>query len=117
MNKYECTVIYVPGAGSDLQQTSTQKYTDVIASNGGKLTGHDDWGKRGLAYEIDHNREGFYHFYKFEGGGETVDELNRQLRIDENVLRHMIVRDDYVAPPPRERREPTEEAPAEGGAS
>jgi small subunit ribosomal protein S6 len=61
---------------------------------GGEVTNHDDWGKRALAYEIEHHREGFYHFYKFNGGGPIVSELNRQLRIDENVLRHLIVKDD-----------------------
>ncbi len=99
MQKYECAVVLAPGVGSDLVERSAKKYKDVIASRGGTLTAFDDWGKRSLAYEIDFHKEGFYHFYRFEGGKDTVDELSRQLRIDENVIRHMIVRDEYKAPP------------------
>lgn len=99
MKKYECAVVLAPGVGSDVIERSTKKYKDIIAARGGTLTGFDDWGKRGLAYEIDFHREGYYHFYRFEGSKDTLDELDRQLKIDENVIRHMIVRDEYVPPP------------------
>lgn len=110
MQEYECAVIYAPGVSSEVLEKSVKKYTDVITSGGGTFTQHDDWGKRGLAYEINYHREGFYHFYKFQGGGDIVSELNRQLRIDENVIRHMIVRDDAkVSPKPEPATaEPTE---------
>lgn len=98
MNKYECGVIVVPSADSTVLDGTTKKYTDIITSRGGKLTKLDDWGKRTLAYEINYHREGFYHFYRFEGTNDVVNELNRQLRIDENVIRHMIVRDEETAP-------------------
>ena len=94
MKKYECAVIYAPGNGAEVLESSAKKYTDLINSQGGTFVQLDDWGKRGLAYEIDHHREGFYHFYKFQGGSKLINELNRQLRIDEKVLRHMIVRDE-----------------------
>ena len=103
MKKYECAVIYVPGAGAEVLENSARKYTDIITSQGGSFSKLDDWGKRGLAYEINYHKEGFYHFYKFQGGGKVVDELNRQLRIDENVLRHMIVRDEGKIPVVRDR--------------
>jgi small subunit ribosomal protein S6 len=76
-------------------ESSTKKYTDIITSRGGTLSEIDNWGKRGLAYEIEDHREGFYHFYRFKGDTAILDELNRQLRIDENVIRHMIVRDEH----------------------
>lgn len=94
MKKYECAVIVVPTADSSLLEATTKKCTDIITSNGGTLSKLDDWGKRTLAYEINDYREGFYHFYQFMGGPECIKELNRQLRIDENVIRHMIVRDE-----------------------
>lgn len=104
MKTYECVVIYAPTVGTDVLESSTKKYTEVITSRGGKFSGVDDWGKRSLAYEIAFHREGFYHFYKFDGDGEIINELNRQMRIDENVIRHMIVRDepkpDVTAPRP-----------------
>jgi small subunit ribosomal protein S6 len=97
LNKYECAVVYAPGLGAEVLESSAKKYTDIINSQGGKFTQLDDWGKRALAYEINYQKEGFYHFYRFEGVGKVINELNRQLRIDENVLRHMIVRDEEKA--------------------
>lgn len=94
MTKYECAVVLVPTLGSDELRGTTEKYSNLITSQGGSLTKIDEWGKRSLAYEIEDHREGFYYFYRFEGTTEIITELNRQLRIDENVLRHMIVRDD-----------------------
>jgi small subunit ribosomal protein S6 len=102
VRKYECAVILLPTLASDVLESTNKKYTDVITSNGGTLSEVDDWGKRSLAYEINDHREGYYRFYRFNGGAEVLSELNRQLRIDENVLRHMIVKDD--APPPQVRR-------------
>lgn len=66
----------------------------------------DNWGKRGLAYEINDHREGYYCFYRFKGGSEILNELTRQLRIDENVIRHMIVKDEAKGRP---RPEPVRE--------
>jgi small subunit ribosomal protein S6 len=114
VKEYECAVIFSPTVGSDVLKTSTEKYTNVIASNGGAVTKVDDWGKRTLAYEINFHREGYYHFYHFTGTGQTINELNRQLRIDENVIRHMIVRDEKKAPVPYTARV---ERPSDSGES
>ena len=108
MKPYECVVIYAPTVGTDVLETSTKKYTEVITSRGGKFTGVDDWGKRSLAYEIAFHREGFYHFYKFNGDGEIINELNRQMRIDENVIRHMIIRDEPKPAPAARKPQGTE---------
>jgi small subunit ribosomal protein S6 len=99
VGKYECAVVVVPTADTSVLESTAQKYTDVITSNGGTFTKLDDWGKRNLAYEINDHTEGFYHFYKFEGGEKVVNELNRQLRFDENVLRHLIVHEDLKVHP------------------
>jgi small subunit ribosomal protein S6 len=106
LKKYECAVVFAPTVGTDVLDSSTKRYTEVITSRGGTLDELDNWGKRTLAYEINHNREGFYYFYRFQGSNEILVELNRQLRIDENVLRHMIVRDDPK--PQRESKRPDE---------
>jgi small subunit ribosomal protein S6 len=87
-------VVLVPNVGADVVESSTKKYQEIITSRGGAVTESDDWGKRNLAYEINYHKEGFYHFYRFEGSKDIIDELNRQLRIDENVIRHLIVRDE-----------------------
>ncbi|UCH85014.1 MAG: 30S ribosomal protein S6 [Candidatus Latescibacterota bacterium] len=110
MKKYECAVIFVPTVGNDVLESSTKKYAEVITSRGGNLEELDSWGKRTLAYEIDYHREGYYYFYRFEGSNDILGELNRQMRIDENVLRHMIVVDSAKA---RSLRKPVEEPTAE----
>lgn len=94
MKDYECAVVFAPSLGGDVLESATKKYADIITSQGGTVTEIDNWGKRSLAYEINFHREGFYCFYRFKSGADIVNELNRQLRIDENVIRHMIVRDE-----------------------
>jgi small subunit ribosomal protein S6 len=111
VKKYECAVVVAPTVGSDVLESCTKKYTDVITSRGGSLTGIDDWGKRSLAYEIEDHREGYYHFYRFVGSRDIVDELDRQLKIDENVIRHMIVRDERRGKAPAARTGETPEPP------
>ena len=115
MKDYECAVILAPTVASELLESSAKKYGSIITSNGGELVKIDDWGKRSLAYEIKFHREGFYLFYRFKGTGAVLDELNRQLRIDENVLRHMIVRDKYLLPPAPAATEGAGESETEGG--
>ncbi len=94
MKDYECAVIFAPTLAGEVLANATKRYADIIASQGGELTEIDDWGKRGLAYEIKFHREGYYCFYRFKGGDAVLNELGRQLRIDEAVIRHMIVRDE-----------------------
>lgn len=94
MKDYECAVIFAPTLAGDVLASATKRYADIIAAQGGQLTEIDDWGKRSLAYEINFHREGYYCFYRFKAGRDVLNELTRQLRIDENVIRHMIVREE-----------------------
>jgi len=96
MRSYECAVILHPSVTEDGLKASTAKYVDIIAAAGGEITRVETWGKRRLSYEIMHQPEGHYFFYRFRGANQLVDELGRQLRIDENVLRHLIVRDELA---------------------
>ena len=75
----------------------TKKYANVIVSQGGEITKIDEWGKRKLAYQIDDYDEGFYVLFSYRSENKGLDELNRQLRLDEGVLRHMIVRDQLAS--------------------
>jgi small subunit ribosomal protein S6 len=96
MRSYECAVVLHPAVGDDGLKTSTAKYVDIISRSGGEITRVETWGKRRLSYEIMKQAEGTYFFYKFRGANTLVDELGRQLRIDEQVIRHMIVRDEQA---------------------
>lgn len=109
MKDYECAVIFAPTLAAETLAGATKRYADIISAQGGRVTAIDDWGKRSLAYEINFHREGYYCFYRFQGGQEVLAELNRQLRIDENVIRHMIVRDELKGRPIEKMTEETTE--------
>ena len=96
MRSYECAVILHPAVNEDGLKASAARYVDIISRAGGEITRVETWGKRRLSYEIMKQPEGHYYFYRFRGATQLVDELGRQLRIDENVLRHMIVRDELA---------------------
>ena len=96
MRSYECAVVLHPAVNEDGLKASAARYVDIISRAGGEITRVETWGKRRLSYEIMKQPEGHYYFYKFRGGSALVSELGRQLRIDESVLRHMIVRDEQA---------------------
>ncbi|NIM19644.1 MAG: 30S ribosomal protein S6 [Candidatus Latescibacteria bacterium] len=96
MRNYECTIIVSPAVGDDELKNVAKKYAKVIASGGGELTKLENWGKRRLAYEIDHNDEAHYLFYKLRCENSVLHELNRMLRLDEMILRHMVVKDSIA---------------------
>jgi len=96
VRSYECALIFAPTVAEDAVDSGARKYAQVIADHKGELTGVETWGKRRMAYEIDHHGEGYYFFYKFRGDAALLAELGRQLRIDEGIIRHMIVRDELA---------------------
>jgi small subunit ribosomal protein S6 len=96
VRSYECAIVFYPALGDDGVKSGMTKYAQVIDGQGGELTRVETWGKRKLAYEIDHQTEGYYYFVKFRGESALLNELGRQLRIDESVLRHLIVKDELA---------------------
>lgn len=93
MRDYE--LLYIIKADITEEQTAAavEKYNGILTKEGAEVTGVDQWGKRKLAYEIDKKyREGYYVLVKFHGPSAAVDEADRLLKIDENILRHMITR-------------------------
>jgi small subunit ribosomal protein S6 len=97
MRSYECAVIIAPGADEESLAAVVRKYSLVVAGEGGEMTAVETWGKRRLAYEIQHNSEGHYFFFKFRSEESALKELERQLHIDESAIRHMIVRDEKAS--------------------
>jgi ribosomal protein S6 len=76
-----------------------------VERGGGTWVGHNAWGRRRLAYEIDHKHEGAYHLLNFDAEPATLDELSRILRITDGVMRHLAVRrieGTAPGPPPPE---------------
>jgi len=114
LKNYECTIIITSNVGDDGVKSTAKRYADVITTGGGELTQLEDWGRRKLAYEIDHHQEGHYIFYKLRCDNAVLNELNRLLRLDETILRHMIVR-DALATGEEPKIDPAETLSAETG--
>jgi small subunit ribosomal protein S6 len=96
LKSYECTIIVMSGVGDDGLKISARKYAEAIENGGGELTQLENWGKRRFSYIIDHQAEGYYIFFRMRCGNNVLDELNRLLRLDESVLRHLIIRDEIA---------------------
>jgi len=104
---YELMFITRPDLEEDKLATITQKYQEIITSAGGQVKKLDKWGKRRLAYEIDRQREGIYVLLIFEGEPALTREIDRLMKIDGDLLRHMIVkasRSSLEPPKPRVRK-------------
>jgi small subunit ribosomal protein S6 len=87
------------------QDEIIKRARELVEKSKGKWVGHNVWGRRRLAYEINHKREGSYHLLNFDADAETLAELSRILRITDGVMRHLAVRrveGSASAPPPPE---------------
>lgn len=91
MRRYESVIILDPDLPEEAREGLFQKLSDLIAQQGGFLVDTDVWGNRKLAYEIRKKPRGFYVRFDFCGTGALVDELERNLRIDDRFLKYMTV--------------------------
>jgi small subunit ribosomal protein S6 len=93
-----------PDLPDERQAEVVDRMRELVERGGGSWTSHDAWGRRRLAYEIDHKGEGAYHLVTFDAEPETLAELSRILRITDGVMRHLAVRrvagSRTSAPPP-----------------
>ena len=67
-------------------------FAALIEEKGGKVTKREYWGLRNIAYRMKKNRKGHYVLFNIDAPSEAIDELDRQLRLNEDVLRHLVVR-------------------------
>lgn len=91
MKKLDIMYVVNPDLNTEAINSITQKYENIVKNNHGNVIKTDLWGKKRLAYEIQNFQEGTYILMVFEGEPNCIRELDRLIRIDENVLRHMIV--------------------------
>jgi len=89
---YEILLMLDPELPDDRQNEIVKRTEDLIEKSGGTWDAHQPWGRRRLAYEIDHKPEGAYHLLTFGAEAETLDEVSRVLKITDGVMRHMAVR-------------------------
>ncbi len=92
MRAYEVLFILKPDLEEEATNAAIEKLANLIQQNNGAVEQISRWGKKRMAYEIQDFREGFYTLILFQGDPETVRELDRVMRISEEVLRHLIVR-------------------------
>jgi small subunit ribosomal protein S6 len=81
-----------PDLADDKVQSSLERTARAIAGGGGQIVKQAPWGRRRLAYPIDHHREGSYYVILFEAPATAIVELERGLMISEEVLRHLVTR-------------------------
>ncbi len=93
MNRYELTYIIDATLEESARKALIEKFSSLIAANGGTVEKVDEtWGKRRLAYAIDHKNEGYYVLVTMSAPGEAVKELERNLRINDSILRYLTVK-------------------------
>ena len=93
MNRYELVYIIDTGLEETARKELIEKVSGLITGNGGEIEKVDEtWGKRRLAYAIDYKTEGWYVLVNFKAPAELPRELERNLQINENVLRYLVVK-------------------------
>ena len=94
MNKYELAVVVSAKIEDDERAQVIEKVKALIERFGGQISDVDEWGKRRLAYEIQKMKEGYYYFVRFEAESTAPAEIESRLRIMDNVLRFLCVRQE-----------------------
>ena len=92
MSFYENTLIARQDLPKSELEKIKEKYTKLINDNSGKVIKIEEWGLLNLARKIKKHNKCFYIHYKFEGNKDTLSEINKKMRIDNSVIRHLIVK-------------------------
>lgn len=93
MNKYELAVVISANVEEEVKVSTLEQVKELIARFGGTVTNVDDWGKKRLAYEIQKMKDGYFYFIKFESEATCPAEVESRIRIMENVIRFLCVKD------------------------
>jgi len=97
VRRYELMLVFRPDAPDDRISAIIDRTTRQITTSGGQIIKVAPWGRRRLAYAIDRHREGAYHIVVFEAPTTVIAELERAILITEEVLRHLVVRQERPA--------------------
>ncbi|NLW41726.1 MAG: 30S ribosomal protein S6 [Tissierellia bacterium] len=90
MKNYESIVIFYPDIEEDIRVNAVERLKGIIESNG-SIEEIEEWGDRKFAYEIEYHNHGFYYLFKFQTDADTVKEFSRIAKIQESILRHMVI--------------------------
>ena len=92
MSKYELALVVNAKIEDEAREAVVEKAKNYVTRYGGTITEVEEWGKKRLAYEIQKMREGFYYFIQFEAEPTCPAEVERHVRIMDNVLRYLVVK-------------------------
>lgn len=101
---YELMYIVRPDLDDEKQAAVVTAMTNHVTSRGGEITTETNWGRKRLAYPIQDFREGIYVILEFRGGADQIAPLDRQIRLTEDVIRHLILRPERKAPKVNKRK-------------
>ena len=92
MSFYENTLVTKQDLGKTELEKIKEKYNEIINNNSGKVIKIEEWGLLNLARKIKRYKKGFYIHYKFEGSKETLNEINKKIKVDSLIIRHLVVK-------------------------
>ena len=92
MSFYENTLIAKQDLPTSELKKIKEKYNDIINKNSGKVVKIEEWGLLNLATKIRKYNKGFYIHYKFEGNKNTLNEIDKKIKIDSSIIRHLLVK-------------------------
>ena len=99
MRRYETIFILRPDLGEAAQKEAITRFAGLVASSGGDLIDTEEWGSRELAYRIKGEQRGFYVRLDYGGNGATMNEVERNLKLSDNILRYLsVLSSDSVDP-------------------
>ena len=94
MRAYETTFILAPALDAEGIQREIDAIKAVVTSNEGEITAEKEWGRRRLAYPIQDQSEGIYHILRFSLEAKELPKLDRHFKLNENVLRALVIKDE-----------------------
>ena len=94
MMKYELALVLSAKIEDEERAAMVEKVQAMITTAGAAITNVDEWGKKQLAYEIQKMKEAFYYFIRFEAESTVPAEIESRVRIMDNVIRYLCVRQD-----------------------
>ena len=92
MSKYELALVVNAKIEDEAREAVVEKAKNYVTRYGGTITEVEEWGKKRLAYEVQKMREGFYYFIQFEAEPTCPAEVERHVRIMDNVMRYLVVK-------------------------
>jgi small subunit ribosomal protein S6 len=111
-------IVIAPTVGEDGLPAAIERVSGYITSQGGTVSSTNNenpWGRRRLAYQINDQRDAFYVLYRFIARAEAIIEIEREMKLDEAIIRYLVVRYDELTE--HEERPPRQQAEGPGGPS